>query len=121
MLTTMMTKEVVATREAFGVGASRDMTVKGDLSCGLLHVLTLMTNEVLRVEEPLTARASVRPLTTAKMYLEMAAEIGQCEFEYAVHGNSLQFAVAIERLVATLHVTSETVLTGRLSPLRSAL
>ena len=69
MLTTMMTEEVVTAREAFSVGAARDVTVKDDLGGSLLHVLTLMTSKVLWVEEPLTTRASVRPLVTAKMYL----------------------------------------------------
>lgn len=95
--------------------------MEGDLRCGLLHVLALMTNEVLRVEESLTARASVRPLLTAKMDLEVAARIGQCKFEYGMQEDILQFTVAIKRLIATLHVTSEPVLTGRLPPLRSAL
>lgn len=117
----MMTKEVVAAREAFGVGTSRNMTVEGDLRCSLLHMLALMTKEVLRVEEPLTARAPVRPLLTAKMDLEVAARIVQCKFEYGMQEDILQFAVAIERLIATLHITSEPVLTGRLPPLRSAL
>ena len=87
MLTTMVTKKVVTTREAISVAASNDMTVVSDLGGGLLHVLPLVTNEVLRVEKPLIAdRASVRSLVTAEVNLEMA----------------IQFAPAVKCLVATL-------------------
>lgn len=69
-----MTKEVVATRKAFSVRASLNVTVVGDLGRSLLHVLALVTTEVLRVEKPLTAdRAPMRPLVTAEMNLVMAA------------------------------------------------
>ena len=72
MLTTVMTEEVITTGEAFGIGAAGDVTVVGDFGSSLLHVLTLMTSEILGVEEPLTTGAPVRPLATSKMYLEVA-------------------------------------------------
>lgn len=105
MLTAVMTEKVVTTREPFSVRAARDVTVEDDLGGSLLHMLTLMTSEVLRVEEPLTTRASVRPLITAKMYLEVATEAGQCKLRLGQHINSLQFAIAIKCFIAALHST----------------
>lgn len=121
MLTTVMTKEVVTTREALSVGAARDVTVEDDLGGSLLHVFTLMTSKVLRVEKPLTTRASVRPLITAKMYLEVATEAGQCKLRLGQHVDSLQFAIAIKRLVAAVDTASKPVLTRGLPSLRPAL
>jgi hypothetical protein len=121
MLTTMMTEEVVTTRETLSVGAARDVTVEDDLGGSLLHVFTLMTSEILWVEEPLTTRAPVRPLITAKMYLEVATGAGQCKLRLGQHVDSLQFAIAIKRFVATLHSTCEPVLTRGLPSLRPAL
>lgn len=89
MLTTMMTEEVVTTRETLSIGAARDVTIEDDFGGSLLHMLTLMTSEVLWVEEPLTTRASVRPLITAKMYLEVATEAGQCKLRLGQYADSL--------------------------------
>lgn len=121
MLTTMVTEEVVTTREALSVGATRDVAVEDDLGGRLLHMLTLMTSEVFGVEEPLTTRAPMRPLTTDKMHLEVATEIGQCKLRLGHHVDSLQFAVAIECFVAALHSTCEPVLTRSLSLMRPTL
>jgi hypothetical protein len=83
----MVTKKVVTAREAFSVAAPNDMTVVGDLGGGLLHVLPLVTNEVLRVEKPLIADwASVRSLVTTEVNLEMA----------------IQFALAVKCFIAAL-------------------
>jgi hypothetical protein len=55
MLPTVMTKEVIATRKAFGVAAPCNMTVVYGLGRILLRVLVPMANEVLGVEKALTA------------------------------------------------------------------
>jgi hypothetical protein len=89
MLTTVMTKEVVTTREAFGVDAARNVAVIGDLGSSLLYMLALMTGEILRIEEPLATRALVRPLITPKMYLEVATWTGQCKIGHVHHVDSL--------------------------------
>lgn len=95
MLSTVVTKEIVTTRESFGVGAAVNFTVEGDLSRSLLHVLPLMTRQVFGVEEPLTAsRASVRPLITTKVDLEVA----------------IQLAIAVECFVAAIDIASKPVL-----------
>lgn len=76
MLSAVMTKEVITTREAFSVAAPGNMTVVCGLSRILLHVLAPVTSEVLGVKKPLTAdRTPVRPLVTVKMNLKMAAGI----------------------------------------------
>lgn len=73
VLATLMTKEVVATREALDVRAAFDVTVIGDLGRSLFHVLSLMTDEVFRVKKPLTTdRASMRPLIRTEMDFKMA-------------------------------------------------
>lgn len=74
MLSTMVTKKVVAAGESVRIGAAVDMAIEGDLGQGLLHVFPLMTSEVLGVKEPLPTRAHVRPFITTEVNLEVAAK-----------------------------------------------
>lgn len=117
MLTTVVTKKIITTRETLGVGAARNIAVESDFRSCLFHVLTLMTSEVLRVEEPLTTRASVRPLITAKMYLKVATVLVNASTSMGRIEDSLQFTIAIEGFVAALESTSKAISTRRLSSL----
>lgn len=90
MLPTVMTKEIIATREAFGVVAAGDMAVIRCFGRILLYVLPLMTSKVFRVDKSLIAdRTSVRPLVTTEMNLEMAAGIDQSKLELSLWVHSL--------------------------------
>jgi len=76
VLTTLMTKEIVTAREAFGVGAPFYVTVMGDLGRSLLHVLPLVASKILWIEETFTTgRALVRSLITTKVNLNMTARL----------------------------------------------
>lgn len=77
-MATLVTKQIVATGEAFGVWAPLYITMVGDLGRSLLHVLPLVASEVLWVEEPLaTGQAPVRPLITTEMDLDMTTRFDQ--------------------------------------------
>ena len=78
MLATMMTEEVIATRKAFSIGATHNVTVVGSLRSVLFYMLSLVTCEIFWVEKPLVACwTSMGSLITAEMDLKMTTMLDQ--------------------------------------------